>query len=159
MKQKGNLDTRQKNDEISTGEDGQKMEGDPHQILKRLQLMVDVYGTPKSQIPKGQNIEKDLEFVQETIKRFTNTGKSSTNIKSITFAKPTDVTIKQNERSKRSPISCDGIGCKKEITEADFKNLEIEADELIRQLEGKYKNVLQNLKEVDDKILQERNKE
>ena len=159
MKQVNVLNKRQEKDKIYSGDGGQNMEEDPHQILKRLQLLVDVYGTHKGQIPEGQNIEEDLEFVELTIKRFTDTEKLSSEIKNTTFLKPTEITTKQNERSKRSSIPCDGVGCKNEVTEADFKKLEIEADELIQQLEGKYMKVLQNLNKVDQKLLQERNKE
>ena len=64
-----------------------KLRMNPAQTLKSYfelyQLIVDVYGTHKGQIPEGQNIKKDLEFVEQTIKRFTDTEKLSIEIDKI----------------------------------------------------------------------------
>ena len=131
------------------------MSKDPHLVLKALRKLVDAYGIPNGKLPKDRNLEKDLEFVKDIIKQFANP-KKIVKFKSIHVHKKG-----KPLRVKRSTIPCTGNGleCKEKFTEDDFKNLELEAEELMQRLQGEYSHVLDNLNTVDQKILQVRSLE
>lgn len=136
-----------------TREEHDNMTKDPRLVLKQLRKLVVAYGTSNRKLPKDRNLEKDIEFVKETIKQFANPN-NIIKFKSVHIHKQG-----KPLRVKRSPIPCTGNGpdCKENFTEGDFKNLELQAEELMQQLVGEYKHVLDNLNTVDQAILHERN--
>ena len=58
-------------------------------------------------------------------------------------------------RFKRSSsLSCKDGDCKEQATEKDFQNLENDAQELMKELEMEYSQLWENLKAIDQKILE-----
>merc|ERR1712080_275707 len=138
-----------KNYDIKSKEYPKNVQKYPIHLLERLHELAATYKAPNGRLTEYPNIEEDLEFVKETIRQF------ATPEKIVKF--PYVHVRKQGKplRIKRStPSLCVGTNCKEEkLTEADFNNLELQAEELMHQLEDEY----DSLKMVDQNIVHEIN--
>ena len=117
-------------------------------VLKQLKALVTSYRLADQNLPQNRDIAKDFEFVKHVIRKYASPT-TLTKFKSVEIRKPG-----KPLRLKRSlSLACKDDDCKGQATEKDFQNLENEAQELMKELEMEYSQMWENLKTIDQKIL------